>query len=170
MFSALFISSLALSLSLCDQMSNASVADDDDDGARALRRVRRLSLHLASPSPPVGEAEGPHQLSPAPCAKAQRVSVANPPALAAYMRGKHWDVQERVSRFFSSRPDLQTPIGISLSEHRELCLRQLQALVRDAGVRPFRYVLDEPAVYFAIAQAVGSVDMSLAIKMGVQYR
>jgi len=86
------------------------------------------------------------------------------------MRGKHIDIQEKIFDFFNSRPDLQTPIEISKDDHRELCMNQLIGLVREAGVRPFRYVADDPEKYFAIMEAVGSVDMSLGIKMGVQYR
>ncbi|KAH7860773.1 hypothetical protein Vadar_017826 [Vaccinium darrowii] len=56
-----------------------------------------------------------------------------------------------------------------MDEHRELCMRQLLGLVREAGIRPFGYVADDPAKYFAVVEAVGSVDMSLGIKMGVQY-
>ena len=58
----------------------------------------------------------------------------------------------------------------SKDDHRELCMRQLVGLVRDAGIRPFRYLFEDPAKYFAVLEAVGSVDMSLGIKTGVQFR
>lgn len=90
--------------------------------------------------------------------------------LSKYMRGKYRDVQDKVFDFFNSRPDLQTPVEISKDEHRELCWRQLLGLVREANVRPFRHVVDDPGLYFAITEAAGSVDMSLGIKLGVQYR
>ena len=90
--------------------------------------------------------------------------------LSKYMRGRYRDVQQGVYDYFNSRPELQTPIEISKDEHRELCMRQLMGLVREAGIRPFRYVVEDPAKYFAILEAVGSVDMSLGIKMGVQFR
>lgn len=86
------------------------------------------------------------------------------------MRGKHREIQDRIFQFFNSRPDLQTPLEISKDDHRELCMRQLLGLVREAGIKPFRYILEDPSKYFAILEAVGSVDMSLGIKMGVQYR
>lgn len=76
---------------------------------------------------------------------------------------------ERVFEYIESRPDLRTPIEISTAEHRELCMRQLTGLVREAGIRPLQYVAEDPEKYFAIAEAFGSVDMSLGIKMGVQY-
>jgi len=41
--------------------------------------------------------------------------------------------------------------------------------VRDAGIRPFRYLVENPSAYFAVAEAVGGVDISLGIKMGVQF-
>ncbi|KAL2906007.1 Acyl-coenzyme A oxidase 2 peroxisomal [Bienertia sinuspersici] len=91
-------------------------------------------------------------------------------ALSDYMRGKYRDIQEKVYDYYKSRPELQTPIEISKDDHRELCMKQLVGLVREAGIRPFRYVVDEPAKYFAILEAVGGIDMSLELKMGVQYR
>lgn len=49
-------------------------------------------------------------------------------------------------------------------------MRQLTALVKEAGIRPFRYVVEDPSLYFAIVEAAGGIDISLGIKMGVQYR
>lgn len=91
-------------------------------------------------------------------------------SLSEFMRGRHRDIQERVFEYFSSRSELQTPIEISKDNHRQLCMRQLHGLVRDAGIRPFRYLFEDPAKYFAVLEAVGSVDMSLGIKAGVQFR
>lgn len=93
----------------------------------------------------------------------------NTALLSDFMRGKHRGIQEKVYEYFKSRPDLQTPVEISKDEHRELCMRQLLGLVREAGIRPFRYIVEDPSKYFAIAEAAGSVDMSLGIKLGVQY-
>ncbi|GLU13136.1 hypothetical protein SLE2022_297820 [Rubroshorea leprosula] len=136
---------------------------EDDSQAIVTRRIQRLSSHLTIP------VSSPHQsqLHMLTCARAKL--EVNTRALSSLMRGKHREIQERVFMFFDSRPDLQTPIEISMKDHRELCMRQLLALVREAGIRPFRYVVEDPAIYFTIAEAVGSVDMSLAIKMGVQY-
>jgi acyl-CoA oxidase len=33
-----------------------------------------------------------------------------------------------------------------------------------------RYLAENPSIYFAISEAVGGVDISLGIKMGVQFR
>lgn len=103
------------------------------------------------------------------CAARAKLDV-NQTQLTLYMRGKHRDLQEKVYEFFRSRPDLQTPIEISTEKHRELCMKQLLALVREAGIKPFKYVVDDPFVYFAIGEAAGSVDVSFGIKLGVQYR
>lgn len=103
------------------------------------------------------------------CASRVKKMTVDMVSLSGFMRGKHSDIQEKVFNYFNSRPDLQTPIEISKDEHRQLCMKQLYGLVREGGVRPFRYVSEDPAKYFAIAEAVGSVDMSLGIKMGVQY-
>ncbi|MCL7027208.1 hypothetical protein MKW94_030715 [Papaver nudicaule] len=138
----------------------------EDENYQVSRRIQRLSLHL-TPSLH-SSVNGSNQLEMLTCAKTKLLDV-NTSMLSDYMRGKNREIQERVFDFFNSRPDLQTPIEISKDEHRELCMRQLLALVKEAGIKPFRYVSEDPAKYFAIAEAVGSVDMSLGIKMGVQF-
>lgn len=133
----------------------------------AARRIQRLSLHLTPIPPSVSDAD---QLQMLECSKGTpklNVDTAN---LSDYMRGKNREIQERIYEYFNSRPELQTPLEISKDEHRELCMRQLVGLVREAGIRPFGCVVEDPAKYFAIVEAVGSVDMSLGIKAGVQYR
>ncbi|RZC49296.1 hypothetical protein C5167_017718 [Papaver somniferum] len=137
----------------------------EDENDQVSRRIQRLSLHL-TPSPYSSVNE--NQLEMLTCAKTKLLDV-NTSMLSDYMRGKNREIQERVFDFFNSRPDLQTPIEISKVEHRELCMRQLLALVKEAGIKPFIYVSEDPAKYFAIAEAIGSVDMSLGIKMGVQF-
>ncbi|KAI3895107.1 hypothetical protein MKW92_048091 [Papaver armeniacum] len=137
----------------------------EDENDQVSRRIQRLSLHL-TPSPYSSVNE--NQLEMLTCAKTKLLDV-NTSMLSDYMRGKNREIQERVFDFFNSRPDLHTPIEISKVEHRELCMRQLLALVKEAGIKPFRYVSEDPAKYFAIAEAIGSVDMSLGIKMGVQF-
>ncbi|KAE8700092.1 hypothetical protein F3Y22_tig00110562pilonHSYRG00075 [Hibiscus syriacus] len=104
------------------------------------------------------------------CAKSANKLEVDKASLKSYMRGENREIQEKIIEFFDSRPDLQTPAGISMKEHRELCMRQLVALVREAKIKPFRYVVDDPAKYFAITEAVGSIDVSLGIKLGVQFR
>ncbi|XP_050368003.1 acyl-coenzyme A oxidase 2, peroxisomal [Argentina anserina] len=139
----------------------------EDESRSAARRIERLSLHLApavSISPP-----DDRQIARLECAKDAAKLNVDTRSLSAYMRGKHREIQDKVMDYFNNRPDLQTPVEILKDDHRELCMRQLTGLVREAGIRPFRYVAEDPAKYFAILEAVGSVDMSLGIKMGVQY-
>ncbi|GMN33719.1 hypothetical protein TIFTF001_004310 [Ficus carica] len=139
----------------------------EDQSQPVARRIERLSLHL-TPVPRPLLSGG--QLRLQECARgAPRLSV-DTASLSEFMRGRHRDIQERVFEYFSSRPELQTPIEISKDDHRQLCMRQLHGLVRDAGIRPFRYLFEDPAKYFAVLEAVGSVDMSLGIKTGVQFR
>ncbi|CAN1224896.1 Acyl-coenzyme A oxidase, peroxisomal [Linum perenne] len=147
--------------------TNSPNPASDDETQTVSRRIRRLSLHLTPISRQFPEIDGQGQLGMVTCARAKlEVDTGK---LSDYMRGKHRDVQEKVFEYFDSRPELQTPLEISKDNHRELCWRQLVGLVREAGIKPFRYVADDPAKYFAILEAVGSVDMSLGIKMGVQY-
>ncbi|KAL5714791.1 acyl-CoA oxidase [Ranunculus cassubicifolius] len=138
---------------------NPTPADEQDP---SFRRIQRLSFHL-TPSP-----SSPKDLELQPCAKAKKLEVSTG-KLSDYMRGKHREIQEKIFEYFNGRPDLQTPVEISMNEHRELCMKQLLGVVREAGVKPFKYVLEDPGMYFAVLEAVGSVDMSLGIKMGVQY-
>lgn len=144
-------------------------AEFDEDRGAVARRIERLSLHLNPPPGGFDGAEAEMAMVLAPCAGRAKIEV-NTEQLSKYMRGKYRDAQQGVYDYFNSRPELQTPIEISKDDHRELCMRQLMGLVREAGIRPFRYVVDDPAKYFAIIEAVGSVDMSLGIKMGVQFR
>ncbi|KAJ8619165.1 hypothetical protein MRB53_015351 [Persea americana] len=130
---------------------------------RAIARIQRLSLHFL----PSTSASHP-QLELLTCARAKKLNVI-PSQLSIYMRGNHREIQERVFEFFNSRPDLQTPVEMSKDEHRELCMRQLLALVREAGIKPLGHALEDPGKYFAIMEAAGSVDVSLGVKMGVQY-
>ncbi|XP_027179498.1 acyl-coenzyme A oxidase 2, peroxisomal [Coffea eugenioides] len=132
------------------------------------RRIERLSLHL-NPFSSNHYDLSHQQMTMLICAARAKKIEVKVVELSSFMRGKHRDIQEQVFDYFKSRPELQTPLEISKDEHRELCMRQLVGLVREANIRPFKYVVEDPAKYFAIAEAVGSVDMSLAIKMGVQY-
>ncbi|XP_061344399.1 acyl-coenzyme A oxidase 2, peroxisomal [Gastrolobium bilobum] len=136
---------------------------NDESGSEAERRIKRLTLHL---NPVRGYAAG-NQLEMETCSRG-KLSVETGP-LSSYMRGKHREIQEKVFDYFNANPHLQTPVEISKDDHRELCMNQLLGLVREAGIRPLRYILHDPSKYFAILEAVGSVDMSLGIKMGVQY-
>ncbi|KAK4756466.1 hypothetical protein SAY87_006593 [Trapa incisa] len=129
------------------------------------RRIQRLSGHL-SPSEHIHPSIPP-QLRLQACA---RVNLeVDTEKLSVYMRGKHRELQDKVYEYFNSKPELKTPLEISKDDHRELCMRQLLGLVREGGIRPFCHVFDDPGKYFALLEAIGSVDMSLGIKMGVQY-
>jgi len=46
----------------------------------------------------------------------------------------------------------------------------MKALVNEAGVNPMKYLMEDPARYFTVVEAVGFIDVSLAITMGVQFR
>ncbi|KAJ6397956.1 hypothetical protein OIU77_018881 [Salix suchowensis] len=45
----------------------------------------------------------------------------------------------------------------------------MYGLIKEAGIRPLKYVVEDPGKYFAIVEAAGAVDISLGIKLGVQY-
>lgn len=142
-------------------MDDPSTAGENTDQIR--RRIQTLAVHLSSsPSSSAG------RLLPSPCG--HRKLTASRSDLTEFLKGEHREIQEKIFDFFLSRPELQTPVEISTAEHRELCMRQLTALVKEAGIRPFRYVVEDPSLYFAIVEAAGGIDISLGIKMGVQYR
>jgi acyl-CoA oxidase len=143
-----------------------TLKSNNESNSEAERRIERLSLHL---NPILNLTWNHHPLEMENCSRGKKLIVdAN--SLTSYMRGKYRDIQEKVFDYFNANPQLQTPLEISKDNHRELCMNQLLGLVREAGIRPLHYVVHDPAKYFAILEAVGSVDMSLGIKMGVQYR
>ncbi|KAG8090165.1 hypothetical protein GUJ93_ZPchr0011g28908 [Zizania palustris] len=140
----------------------------EDEHTAAMRRLQVLSLHLLDPS----SSSCSEGLALAACAGKRRHASGGADAaaaLAAFLRGRHRDTQARVFEFFRARPDLQTPVELSTAAHRELCFRQLCALVREAGVRPLSLMASDPAEYFAVMEAAGGVDISLGVKLGVQY-
>ncbi|XVF58945.1 hypothetical protein PTKIN_Ptkin07bG0107100 [Pterospermum kingtungense] len=147
---------------------NTVVEDDSHPSITAMtRRIQRLTLHLL-PLPPLQPSLLPQLNLPTCSSKANKLEV-DKVTISTYMRGKNREIQDQIYDFFNSRPDLQNPVEISMKEHRDLCMRQLIALVREAKIKPFRYVVEDPAKYFAITEAVGGIDISLGIKLGVQF-
>eukprot|EP00899_Mesostigma_viride_P005704 jgi/Mesvir1/15134/Mv14767-RA.1 len=110
------------------------------------------------------------QLTLQPCSSTGRIAVLDGAALARYMSGPHdvAQVRKRVFDVFVGNPSLTTPVEISKDEHRKLVLRQIYALI-GAGIDPLTYLRTDPAKYFAVVGALGHIDMSLAIKTGVQF-
>jgi acyl-CoA oxidase len=139
----------------------------EDETQIVSRRIQRISLHITPIPRPLHDHDS--NLGLLPCARREKLEVETE-KLSVYMRGKYRDIQEKIYEYFNARPELQTPVEISKDEHRELCWRQMYGLIREAGIRPLKYVVEEPAKYFAIVEAVGAVDISLGIKLGVQYR
>ncbi|OAY71403.1 Acyl-coenzyme A oxidase, peroxisomal [Ananas comosus] len=145
----------------------------EGEGEAPLRRLRLLSLHLD----PSSSSSYGGSLALVPCggggggaaARRRRPSAVSVAELAEYMRGRHRGIQVRVFEFFASRPELATPVEVATAEHREICMRQLSALVREAGIRPLSLMDDDPSAYFAVLEAAGGVDISLGVKLGVQY-
>jgi acyl-CoA oxidase len=71
-----------------------------------------------------------------------------------------------VFEFFRGRPDLHTPVELSTAAHRDLCSRQLCALVREACVHPLNLMALRPADYFAVMEAADGIDISLGVTTG----
>jgi len=145
-------------------LNSKSNSNNNESNSDAERRIERLSQHLN----PIPHLTWNH-IEMENCSRGKKL-IVDTNSLSGYMRGKHREIQEKIFDYYTANPHLQTPIEISKDNHRELCMNQLLGLVREAGVKPLHYVVNDPAKYFAILEAVGSVDMSLGIKMGVQYR
>ncbi|OAY71406.1 Acyl-coenzyme A oxidase 2, peroxisomal [Ananas comosus] len=111
----------------------------EGEGEAPLRRLRLLSLHL---DPSSSSSYGDPRLVPCggggggAAARRRRPSAVSVAELTEYMRGRHRGIQMRVFEFFASRPELATPVEVATAEHREICMRQLSALVREAGIGP----------------------------------
>ncbi|XP_024375799.1 acyl-coenzyme A oxidase 2, peroxisomal [Physcomitrium patens] len=133
------------------------------DGEVAQRRLDRLASHFSEENILKEE-----QLSREVCAKLIRRSV-NSSVLASLMAGCYPADREKIFNFFINRPDLETPVEIAKTEHRELVYMQLTALVNEGGVNAMKYLMEDPARYFTIMEAVGFIDVSLGIKFGVQF-
>jgi hypothetical protein len=85
---------------------------------------------------------------------------------SARLQGRHRATQARVFEFFRGRPDLHTPVELSTAAHRDLCSRQLCALVREACVHPLNLMALRPADYFAVMEAADGIDISLGVSTG----
>jgi acyl-CoA oxidase len=130
------------------------------------RRLDRIASHLRATSLMKDE-----QLAAEVCAAAAKVSKrpVSVSVLTHLMAGGYPEDRQKVLDFFLKRPDLETPVEITKEQHRELAYKQLLAIVREAGVNPMKYLMEDPGQYFALLEAVGYIDMSLAIKLGVQF-
>jgi acyl-CoA oxidase len=148
-------------------MATGSAAGEESSAAA--RRLRRLSLHLLQPAPAPTDCH--HQpLALVACGRCVEGDTDMAAALVAYLRGQHRAAQMWLFDFFRAHPDLQTPVELPTAAHHDLCYRQLRALVHEAGVRPLTLMATDPAEYFAVMEAAGGADISLDVKLGVQYR
>eukprot|EP00245_Coleochaete_scutata_P005256 TRINITY_DN18686_c0_g1_i1.p1 TRINITY_DN18686_c0_g1~~TRINITY_DN18686_c0_g1_i1.p1 ORF type:complete len:686 (-),score=144.71 TRINITY_DN18686_c0_g1_i1:359-2416(-) len=139
----------------------------------ALERLRRLAMHLESKEP-----AGSGALLRSLCdsgslltdfSSSQPVRKPSAKILADYMAGEYQADRKKVFDFFERHPELVTPVEISKDDHRDLCLRQMIGLVREANVRPMQYLAEDPGRYFSVLDAIGLMDLSLCIKTGVQF-
>lgn len=132
----------------------------------ALNRLQKLVLHLGSEA-----GFESSLLSPQPTAArlSEKHSQLKAEKLQAFMAGSYKADKERIYAFFQNHPELQTPVEISKVEHRELAYKQMKALVQEGGLKPLTLLMTDPAKYYNVFEAIGTVDLSLSIKMGVQY-
>eukprot|EP00191_Tetraselmis_sp_GSL018_P012912 CAMPEP_0177586434 /NCGR_PEP_ID=MMETSP0419_2-20121207/5070_1 /TAXON_ID=582737 /ORGANISM="Tetraselmis sp., Strain GSL018" /LENGTH=635 /DNA_ID=CAMNT_0019076325 /DNA_START=273 /DNA_END=2180 /DNA_ORIENTATION=+ len=80
------------------------------------------------------------------------------------------DQAQAVYSHFMEHADLLPPEGESLTKekHRALVKEQLLSLL-EAGYRPLQLFTADMKRYFCLAESVAQVDLSLTVKMGVQY-
>ncbi|KAI5074631.1 hypothetical protein GOP47_0010592 [Adiantum capillus-veneris] len=148
------------------------MASPISDDKKVRRRMQVLSLHLGankvSPMSLIGsniclsgeESELPEE---------DPVFNDRSNALFRMVAGKHRSIHEPILYYFRQHPELVNPVEMLKDEHRELTMRQLEAIVWEIGLRPLTLLSQDPAKYFALTEAVGHVDLSLGIKLGVQY-
>jgi acyl-CoA oxidase len=79
-------------------------------------------------------------------------------------------LRDEVYGIFAARPDLlpAEEEGLSKEAHRELVRESLKALLA-AGYSPLTFFSRDYAKYFYLAELLALVDLSLCVKMGVQY-
>lgn len=130
------------------------------------RRLQLLASHLGD----AARLRHEDQLARAVCSTVAVLHQENGPnVLSDIVAGRHRTIQEPIFQYFRDHPELLPPVEIPKDEHRELAMRQLHAIVKEVGVQPLKLLLEEPAEYFAVTEAAGHIDLSLAIKLGVQY-
>eukprot|EP01026_Neomeris_dumetosa_P052302 TRINITY_DN4623_c0_g1_i3.p1 TRINITY_DN4623_c0_g1~~TRINITY_DN4623_c0_g1_i3.p1 ORF type:complete len:734 (+),score=93.16 TRINITY_DN4623_c0_g1_i3:79-2202(+) len=80
------------------------------------------------------------------------------------------ELKREVYSLLKSRPDLLPPVEESLSkeQHREV-VRKLLRVILQAGFNPLYYLDRDYKKYFYLAECASLVDLSLMVKMGVQY-
>ncbi|PSC71176.1 acyl-coenzyme A oxidase peroxisomal [Micractinium conductrix] len=79
-------------------------------------------------------------------------------------------LKEEVYELFKQHPELlvKEEEGLSKEEHRELVRRCLHVIL-DAGYSPLSFLTKDQAKYFYLSELLALVDLSLTIKLGVQY-
>jgi acyl-CoA oxidase len=125
-------------------------------------RLRVLGAQLAG-----GAAAGPLAAAPAHApAHLPRFDVAVMEALLTDAPA----LRDEVYGIFAARPDLlpAEEEGLSKEAHRELVRKSLKALLA-AGYSPLTFFSRDYAKYFYLAELLSLVDLSLCVKMGVQY-
>jgi hypothetical protein len=132
----------------------------------ALSRLQKLASHLDAE--PVS-AKALLSAEPTASRLSAKHNQLKAEKLQAFMAGSYKADKERIYDFFKKHPELQTPVEISKAEHRELAFKQMQALVHEVGLKPLTYLMTDPAKYYNVFEAIGTIDLSLSIKMGVQY-
>lgn len=80
------------------------------------------------------------------------------------------ELKKKAYDLFKYKQELlpQVEEGLSKEEHRSLVRRQLYALL-EAGFNPMEYFNRDYKKYFYLAECLSLVDLSLMVKLGVQY-
>lgn len=130
------------------------------------RRMEVLRGQLASPA-----CQEPGNLVTSPtAAKAHRqLPRFDAGVMERYMDPNH-ELKGEVYGIFREHPELLVKEleALSKEEHRELVRRCLHALLA-GGQSPLSLLANDPKTYFYLGELLAMVDLSLAIKMGVQY-
>ena len=144
----------------------------------ASRRASTIGGHLVGVDE--GEMMTEAMLEPVSMPDAQVMPVALSPAgarslsfdparMTAYLQGDLTPQYKRLFAFYSTEQGrrLLPRAEMSKEEHRELVYQTLKAIAA-AGMDPLGALIENPLAYFAFSDAVVCIDLSLAIKIGVQ--
>ncbi|PRW59741.1 acyl-coenzyme A oxidase peroxisomal isoform B [Chlorella sorokiniana] len=131
-----------------------------------LRRAAALSRHFEGASSSSGSSmSGQH---------ASAYAVRQLPKFDVTLMEQFLDDQRvlkhEVYELFRQHPDLLVAEeeGLTKEEHRELVRRCLRTII-NAGYSPMSFFAKDYASYFKLAELLSLVDLSLTIKLGVQY-
>ncbi|KAL3157409.1 hypothetical protein ABBQ32_011884 [Trebouxia sp. C0010 RCD-2024] len=129
----------------------------------AERRILQVRKHLTS-VPQI-----PQSVEAAPCAVNRSLPRFDATFMEHYLETDR-GLKEEVYDLFKQHPELLYAVeeGMTKEQHREFVRKQLRTILA-SGYSPMSFFMKDYKKYFYMAELLALVDLSLTVKMGVQY-